>query len=753
MYFGKAIFLFLLFLISHFGWMQNPITMEDVVIGLEKDWAYDLIGAAQKKRLENLAAVPFFQSQVYVKTNISITERKDSIFFMGMNISSQIPPKGIVYLSESLSLLNFRRKPKKIQEQMIASKSVGLQSLFSLNRAREGIFDFYENRLYAEAFSDRYFVSPLASDAFFYYHFKYLETLETENGTQIFRIQVLPKRKTDAVFDGEIFLEAQTFQLYKIALWIRKDSQLAYIDSLFLEQKYEKIDQIYFPIRQNAKGYLQAFEVKAIFQAQTVQSQIKIENGLATEKPQNLSFEVGSQALKSNAFWDSIRPFPLNEEEKWRYYYRELSEDYYKSPVYIAEKDKNFNRSFSQMVNNHYFYQNTRKKIQVGLEKLSDFLIYNPVEGYVIQPYFYLKNFHNPQQKNKNYQEYRLHLRSGLGIWDRWKSFGGEFAFTQFFRFFNDFYLHFSAGALQKPIHPQNASLEWLNSLYVLLHKDNQMPIFFEQYAKIALWKEWKVGLGSFFSLKKQFFRRIDDNFFSHHWIKNNKTLNAQNPFSQNENTQKRFFTLQTQLLYHPLLNYEKIGEEKIIQKSAFPAFSLNYQLGIGEKTKINYHFFEFKTTYTLPTTYLGDFYFSAALGGFIKHLALDPMDYKHFPASTFLYQGAQKNELFPGFSIKNKDIFYSFRPFVLSTDRFFTQFHFEHDLLGKLWDKIPGIRKIHLKWRYGAHFLYTHPQKWAIEYYLEFYNIAQIFSVGIFANYHQNNFSLPLVNFRIHWD
>jgi hypothetical protein len=108
---------------------------------------------------------------------------------------------GILFLSESLTKVYFA-KPDKIKYEVISSRASGnngpgLSFPFFIN--------FYDNNVEVlnNNVSQRGFISPIANGALNYYRYKF-EGSFFEDGKEINRIKVTPKRKHEPLFSGYI---------------------------------------------------------------------------------------------------------------------------------------------------------------------------------------------------------------------------------------------------------------------------------------------------------------------------------------------------------------------------------------------------------------------------------------------------------------------------------------------------------------------------------------------------------------------
>ena len=109
---------------------------------------------------------------------------------------------GIIYLSETISEITYQKRPKKFKEKITASKVSGTDNGPSFNRAEDANINFYNNSV--ELGND--LISPLSTNTFSYYRFKLIGTFYTKSGKLINKIKLLPKRKNDPVFNGNIYI-------------------------------------------------------------------------------------------------------------------------------------------------------------------------------------------------------------------------------------------------------------------------------------------------------------------------------------------------------------------------------------------------------------------------------------------------------------------------------------------------------------------------------------------------------------------
>ena len=205
---------------------------EVTVRGSDRDPAYAIIQQAQQWRTYHQREVATFQARLYIKSLIRLSETPSKVFGL-FKVGPDVKP-GILYLSESLSDIRFTQ-PNTIKEHMISSRVSGDSRGISFNRAQGGL-NFYDNIL-KPGFSARGFVSPVASNSFLFYQYELVGTTQ-QGGELVHKIKVIPRRRTDPVFSGFIYIVDGSWRIHSVDVRLTKDAQLDYVDDLHIEQLF-----------------------------------------------------------------------------------------------------------------------------------------------------------------------------------------------------------------------------------------------------------------------------------------------------------------------------------------------------------------------------------------------------------------------------------------------------------------------------------------------------------------------------------
>jgi hypothetical protein len=212
---------------------QESYNLAEVAVrGSDRDPAYAIIQQAQQWRSYHQREVATFQARLYIKSLIRLSETPSKVFGL-FKMGPDIKP-GILYLSESLSDIRFTQ-PNIIKERMISSRVSGDSRGISFNRAQGGL-NFYDNVL-KPSFSQRGFVSPIAGNSFLFYQYELVGTSQ-QGGELVHKIKLIPRRRTDPVFNGFIYIVDGSWRIHSVDLRLTKDAQLDYVDDLRIEQLF-----------------------------------------------------------------------------------------------------------------------------------------------------------------------------------------------------------------------------------------------------------------------------------------------------------------------------------------------------------------------------------------------------------------------------------------------------------------------------------------------------------------------------------
>ncbi|MBC7721709.1 MAG: carboxypeptidase-like regulatory domain-containing protein, partial [Pedobacter sp.] len=180
--------------------LDQQYQLQEVVVknGAE-DPAYAIIRKAIKKRPDYENEHQKFECQVYIKGQIQLRDYPKK--FMGDKVDFEdgdTSKRKIIFLSETVAKYSKDGKDRKIE--VLSTKVSGNSNGFGF--ASPSIISLYSNIVpLGRGLNPRGFISPIAKNAlnFYKYHF---EGTFYENGKEISRIKVIPKRKYEPLFSG-----------------------------------------------------------------------------------------------------------------------------------------------------------------------------------------------------------------------------------------------------------------------------------------------------------------------------------------------------------------------------------------------------------------------------------------------------------------------------------------------------------------------------------------------------------------------
>ena len=299
---------------------QKLVLKEVIVKSGGEDPAYEIIRQAIKKRPEYNKEVNAFTCDLYTKDMIKLRrlpkrilgqkipdeDRKD----MGLDTTGV----GIIYLSESIAKVA-AQKPGKFKLEVKSSRVSGSDGFgFSFPT----FISLYQNNviLFTQKLNPRGFISPIADGALNFYKYKYLGSF-WEDGKEINSIRITPKRSYEPLFSGIINISENDWRIYSLDLLLTKKSQLEIIDTLQITQFHLPVTRDTWRVKNQLIHFnFSQFGIDAVGNFVNVYSNYNLQPVFAKEFFDNviMKYDTGVNK-KPKAYWDSIRPMPLEREE------------------------------------------------------------------------------------------------------------------------------------------------------------------------------------------------------------------------------------------------------------------------------------------------------------------------------------------------------------------------------------------------------------------------------------------------------
>ncbi|RAU81544.1 DUF5686 and carboxypeptidase regulatory-like domain-containing protein [Pontibacter arcticus] len=711
--------------------LPETLNLKEVVVRVaEEDPAYPIMRNAIRLRKYHQNEANAWSARVYMKS----VARMDKVPSKVLGIKVVDVDTGIVYLSESVSELHFK-KPNKINERMISSRVSGKKQGFSFNQASEMNISFYNPLIKVQGLSERGFISPLANNALFYYRFEYLGAFE-ENGRTINKIKVTPRRNNDPVFSGSIYIVDGTWRIHSSDLKLTKNAGIEFVDFIRLRQVYAPVHaNVWMPVSQRftfeagglgfkGRGYVTGvyskYKVQAAYSQPPKVEEIEpekeeivaeaklarkpkfriIEPKAATpeEQPAIHDEKLFSKEIlvvekeantRDSAYWAEIRPVPLTKAEVVDYHEKDSLEVIKNSKPYQDSLDRVRNKpSFGNFFLGGYTYSNTFRKVQFGFDPLISFtggpsiLHYNTVEGAVADVRLsYRKSFEDRRR-------YTIEPAVRYGFSN--EKLNAKLRLMYQYDAVKNSVVSLEGGRYVTQINNTNPISPFVNSVYTLLAERNYMKLYQRDFGLATFRSELWNGVNLSTSLEYAhrmplqnttgytIRERPGDRFTS------NVPVNAE--LADASFTPHQALTAAVSINFRPGQTYITRPDDKFNLGSKYPTFGLGLRTGLKALGgDVGYMTAALRISDNFSLGLLGAGSYSVTGGTFWNKSDMRLMDYKHFNGNRTLFAGS-----YEGFQLLD---YYQY-----STSNSYLEGHFEHHFNGFIFNKVPLFRK--LKWQ-----------------------------------------------------
>lgn len=717
---------------------------ELVVNSDQEDPAYKVIREAIKKRKYYQDEINAFQCDAYLKGLQAITQKPEKILGFKITIDS-----GIVYLSESVSRLYFQR-PESIKEEMISSKVSGNNNAFSYNIASDVLFNPYQNIFEYQSISERGFISPIASNALIFYDYELLGTV-IENDVMINKIRVIPKRATDPVFSGVIYIIEDEWRMHSVDLLLTKSNQIEFIDSIKVKQVYAPIpgQNVWTLLSQRFEFTLEAFGFEGYGYFIGVYSDYKVEPNyklLAKEGgikvPQdkqiklfpngkkffdNEILKINDQANKrDSAYWKSIRPVPLTDVEQEDYIKGDSLNSIKESKAYKDSIDRITNvPGIANFLISGYVYSNSYKGRFLRFQPLSRILLYNTVEGAVIN----LRAVYSKRNEIGIHHQIIPEIRYGFGNERLTANLTGYYYsnLQKFERF------GLSGGSKIDQINDKDPIRPETNTFQTLIYRRNYIKLYEKIYIKPSYRRELVNGILLNTSLEYARRTPLDNTSFYTLFVRpENRPFTPNNP--GNIKLDDTSFDVHNAMIANLSLRfrfnqkYMTRPGRKVIMSSSSPQITLSYRKGIKAfGSAVNFDWASVKINNTSRLGLLGKAAYSISYGKFLNKDQLLFLDYYHFAGNRSTV------------TVFTPDALQLLSYYNLSTDDQMIEAHYEHHFNGFLINKIPLVRKSKVQAVFSFNYVNTPSIDRYYELGLSLEHIFKIARIGYYFAYQDN--------------
>ena len=681
--------------------------------GRTKDSAVNIIRQVMHNRSTYLNESKSYSCVVYIKGVQKLLSAPKGL--MGKNVSDALgmdsTGRGILYQSETLSNLNFQ-SPNKIKEIMIASKMAGQNASFGYNKASDLSVNFYKDIFSVPGLSSHGFISPIARNATYYYHYQYLGT-KIENGLAIDKIQIIPKRQHTPTFTGNIYVIEGSWRLYSVDLMLtNKANGLNLVDTLHVSQQYIPIrDSVWEPlsVQYSFKGDVFGFKFEGYY--------LGIYNNYRLDTLFRKGFFDGEimrtdtiANKKDSAYWKNERPVPLTPQENSDFIKKDHITALKQSLAY-REANLSSKNAFNIIPYIPFGYRASSldNKDSIYVSPFIQTLFYNTVEGLGLNLKARLSRNFDDLKKLTVTPDVRYGFSNKLLN----ANINGEYLYDPWNN--GKWFAGFGSDVLD--LNNVGTRSLYFNTLSTLLSERNYVKYYHSQYAGLGFQREilngvlWKADLS--YANRTQLYNTSAYTFKTF----DGRHLTPNNPLNPNAPTfdetplfpKNQALTFSTSFTITFDQQYIDRPTGRIWLSSPYPKVIVSYRKGIDALgSDVNYDFGSLTISQDhMPVGVIGFSAFKLTAGGFFNQKNLYFMDYNHFSGN----QGTTIDPTIGSFH---------FLPFYqYSTTGGFLEAHYEHNFTGYIFNNIPLLRKLKLDEIFGANYLTEHDNKNYTEVYV----------------------------------
>jgi hypothetical protein len=718
---------------------QQEFILSEVIVKKGEDPAYEIIKNAIKKRPQLKDELQTFTTDVYTKGQMRLRDFPKKFFGQKIDFEDgDTSKKKMIFLSETISKYSVQ-KPDQSKVEVIASKVSGQSDGFGLSAPQ--IISFYENNIQIGSnLNPRGFISPIADNALSFYRYKY-EGAFFEDGKQISRIQVIPKRKFEPLFSGYINIIENEWRIHSLQLMFTKSSGMELLDTLRLEQLYSPTanetwvmkNQVLYPAVKmfGFDGYGSFVNVYSNYDLNP-----QFEKGYFNN---TILKYTDSSNKKPGEYWDENRPIVLRQEEITDYQKKDSLEQLKKSPAYLDSIDRERNKiTLAELFLTGISISRQKSRSFYSLPGLLRLFSYNTVEGLVINfNTTYTKRLDTVSTGRRSisitpeirYGFSNRHTNANLSLnYNYGKKFLSTISIsggTDVFQFNN-----------AEPVGVLGSTLG------ALVFAENNLKVYEATYGRFNFTKGIGGGVTMQVSLNYQDRSPLENStdFTFNKKKKNDFTPNRPLPQFDRNIEKHQAFISSIGIQWQPGTKYIEYPERIVSMGSEAPTFNITYTQAIKNiiNSDVAYSKLLFQLRDNINLKLLGSFAYRIDFGGFLNKDSVAIPDYVHYQGNmSTLLSNTYINafQLVPHYYFSNQSPFFS----LLNA---------EHHFNGFITNKIPGLKQ--LKWNLvtGVNALNIKGSKYYVEPFVGLENIFKIIRIDYIWGFEKR--ALQRSGFRI---
>ena len=197
--------------------VKQPVLLPEVLVTSE-DPAYRIIREAIKRKRINRKGLENYEYGSYIK--------------------NVIRSEGDIALVQEMIIKGYRLKDKKTREFILEThRTVNQKKIPNFNMA-EDLTDKHLPDFSADTLTllMNTVYLPIADNAFGYYDYKLLKTIQTDNAP-VYEIRVIPRSSIQPLLEGIIYIEGEDYSIVKVDLKASEGVRFPYVHNLNIEFK------------------------------------------------------------------------------------------------------------------------------------------------------------------------------------------------------------------------------------------------------------------------------------------------------------------------------------------------------------------------------------------------------------------------------------------------------------------------------------------------------------------------------------
>lgn len=665
---------------------EENFTLREITVNKRDNPANQIIRNAIASKKDNTEKTARYEANFYSRGIFRVKDAPKKIMGQKFDLFDEAldsTRSGILYLSETVSKISFQ-KPDKLKETILASKVSGNDNGFSFNNAAAANFDLYDNYVPLQI----NVVSPIADNAFNYYRYKLEGSYFNENNQEINKIKVTPRRITEPVMEGYIYIVDGSWAIYAVDLSVQGSQiQNPALTSITLKQSfnYNSQNKIWIKNSQTLDFLAGIFAMKMSGRFTYVYSDYVFKEAFEqkTFTKQVLSFEENANK-KDTLFWNKIRPIPLTIEESNDYIKKDILQTKKKSKPYLDSIDAKGNKLGKLDPIMGYKYSNSFQKWEIEYRGLLRGLSFNTVQGWTLQT---AVNYIKRDEDKRTFTTIRTNFTYGLAE----QKFRGDVTYTNKFSNLNQSEIQVSGGSMASQLSRVEQINPMINSTSTLFFKHNYIKLYERNFANLQFKREIVNGFMAFFTIdyseRKPLWNHTD-----YVILKREKPYTSNNPVLPYD-----YFTpviAKHNLVKASVFTQIKFGQEYWMRPDGkfnlrddkYPVIQLGYEKGFaGSQAKYNFDYLSCRVNYDVTLGNKGDLSILLKAGKFYNAASISFTDYYH-PVGNQTHIGQTPNYL---------NVFNLLPYYIASTNDAYFEAHAEHNDEGYLMNKLPLLNKL----------------------------------------------------------